>query len=219
MSRNLLPDWSGGFIASGLIGASPSSWGLGRSIAFVALALAAPVFAQTSLDSSSAPPTDYAVPPPSGGSLVEPSIPGDPASDDADVDSDDGGDVASSNAAATAPHVAAKPVAAGASGSAAAATHSGWNRVSDVDEDTPGGNQSDKVLEVPQVLPPVRRRRSMRTGPSPMAVTTGISRPIKVRRPNKSGASTTTRTRRRVRLSASSWCRYRSVRLASAHTG
>ena len=155
MSRNLLPDWSGGFIASGLIRGVPPFVGAWTAIAFVALALAAPVFAQTSLDSSSAPPTDYAVPPPSGGSLVEPSIPGDPAPDDADVDSDDGGDVASSNAAATASHAAAKPVAAGASGSAAAAPHSGWNRVSDVDEDTPGGDQSDKVLEVPQVLPPV----------------------------------------------------------------
>ncbi len=79
MSRNLLPDFSGGLIASGLNRGIPLFVGASTIIAVVALALAAPVFAQTSLDSSSAPPTDYAVPPPSDGSLVEPSIPGDTA--------------------------------------------------------------------------------------------------------------------------------------------
>jgi hypothetical protein len=159
MSRNLLPDFSGGLIASGLNRGIPLLAGASTIIAFVALALAAPVFAQTSLDSSSAPPTDYAVPPPSDGSLVEPSIPGDTAADD--MDSDDDGDTASSNAAAPAPHVSAKSAAVPARGSAATATHSGWNRVSDVDEDTPDSAQSDKVLEVPQVLPPVNSQPSV----------------------------------------------------------
>jgi len=157
MSRNLLPDFSGGLIASGLNRGIPLFVGASTIIAIVALALAAPVLGQTSLDSSSAPPTDYAVPPPSDGSLVEPSIPSDTTADD--MDSDD--DTASSDAAAPAPHVAAKPVAPAARGSAATATHSGWNRVSDVDEDTPNGTQSDKVLEVPQVLPPVNSQPSV----------------------------------------------------------
>jgi hypothetical protein len=160
MSRNLLPDFSGGLIASGLNRGIPLFVGASTIIAFVALALAlvAPVFAQTSLDSSSAPPTDYAVPPPSDGSLVEPSIPGETTTND--VDSDDDG-TASSDAAAPAPHAAANPVAPAASGSAVTAKHSGWNRVSDVDEDTPKGEQSDKVLEVPQVLPPVNPQPSV----------------------------------------------------------
>ena len=158
MSRNLLPDFSGGLIASGLNRGSLLFAGASTIIAFVALALAAPVFAETSLDSTSAPPTDYAVPPPSDGSLVEPSIPGDTAADD--VDSDDDG-TASSNAAAPAPHAATKPVAPTARGSESTAPHSGWNRVSDVDEDTPNSDQSDKVLEVPQVLPPVNPQPSV----------------------------------------------------------
>ena len=217
MSRNLLPDWSGGFIASGLIG-RPSLWGLGQRLR--SLRSHWPLLCSRRL---------LSIPPPLRRPITQCrrpqavrwsnlAIPGDPAPDDADVDSDDGGDVASSNAAATASHASAKPVAAGASGTAAAAPHSGWNRVSDVDEDTPGGDQSDKVLEVPQVLRQCRRRRSMRTGPSPMAVTTGISRPIKDPPPEQVGHRRLP-GRRRVRLSASSWCRYRSVRLASAHTG
>jgi hypothetical protein len=77
------------------------------------------------------------------------------------MDSDDAGDGSSSDEAAPAPRAAAKPVAPAAGGSDASATHSGWNRVSDADEDTPSGDQSDKVLEVPQVLPPVNPQPSV----------------------------------------------------------
>src|SRR5271154_1987521 len=68
--------------------------------AMAMLPLAAPVFAQSSLDSSAAPPTDYAVPPP-GGSLVEPSLPGGAVTDDSAPDDSTPDDTSASDASTT----------------------------------------------------------------------------------------------------------------------
>lgn len=149
MSRNLLPNIHRGLIAGGFITTAPVV------IAFAALTVAAPAFAQSSLDSSSAPATDYALPPPDGGSLAEPSPPGEATPDDATPS-----DATSSATAPTEPSDAVKPVAASGSGSAGNASHSVWDRVGNVDTDTDSEDQGDQVLEVPQVLPPANPQPS-----------------------------------------------------------
>src|SRR5580704_9925675 len=74
---------TGGFITTALI-----------IIAFAALTMATPVFAQSPLDSSSEPATDYALPPP-GGSLIEPAMPEDPPTEEATPDEDTRSDATS----------------------------------------------------------------------------------------------------------------------------
>jgi hypothetical protein len=114
-------------------------------VAFAILTAAAPAFAQSSLDSSSAPATDYVLPPPEAGSLAVPATPDEAIPSDA----------TSSVAVATKPSATVKPLtAADSSSDASAAAHSGWDRVGDVYTDTDNEDQADKVLEVPQVLPP-----------------------------------------------------------------
>jgi hypothetical protein len=55
----------------------------------------------------------------------------------------------------TTPSAATKPVTAADHGADnSAASHSGWDRVGDVYTDTNSEDRADKVLEVPQVLPP-----------------------------------------------------------------
>jgi hypothetical protein len=130
---------AGGFIATAAI-----------IVAFAILTTAAPAFAQSSLDSSSAPATDYLLPPPEGGSLAVPATPDDATPSDA----------TSSAAMPTKPSAAVKPVTAADIGSTSAAAHSGWDRVGDVYTDTDNEDQADKVLEVPPVLPPDNPRPS-----------------------------------------------------------
>jgi hypothetical protein len=114
-------------------------------VAFAILTTPAPAFAQSSLDSSSAPPADYAIPTPlEGSSLIEPATPGEATPSDA----------TSCAAVPTKPSVAVKSVTAADNGSTSAAAHSGWDRVGDVYTDTDNEDQADKVLEVPPVLPP-----------------------------------------------------------------
>jgi hypothetical protein len=118
--------------------------------------MAAPAFAQSSLDSSSAPATDYALPPPEGGSLAIPATPDDATAGDATP-----GDATSSAAMPTEPSAAGRPVtAADNSSDASAAAHSGWDRVGDVYTDTDSEDQVDRVFEVPQVLPPANPQPS-----------------------------------------------------------
>jgi hypothetical protein len=135
--------------------------------AMVALPLAAPAFAQSSLDSSAAPPTDYAVPPP-GGSLIEPSMPSGAASDDSVTDDstpDDAtagdapvtpGDVspgaAASGDASTIPDDGAGPPVVVKNATPDTTSHHGWDRVDDVETDSESEDPTAKVLEVPQVV-------------------------------------------------------------------
>jgi hypothetical protein len=138
--------------------------------ALLALPLTAPVFAQSSLDSSAAPTTDYAVPPPDG-SLVEPSMPGAAASDDSVTDdstTDDKtagdtsdadvapGDVAPGDSASgdssTSPDTSAGPPVVVKNGTPDTTPHRAWDRVGDVDTDSESEDPTDKVLEVPQVV-------------------------------------------------------------------
>jgi hypothetical protein len=148
--RNLLPNILRGHITSGFIAIAPTI------IAFVALTVAAPVFAQSSLESSSAPITEYALPPP-GGSLIEPAPRDDAILEDATPSAETS---ATSRAAVpTTPGAAVKPVTAPDNDSdVSPAAHSGWDRVGDVYTDTNSEDQADKVLEVPQVLPPANQQ-------------------------------------------------------------
>jgi hypothetical protein len=138
--RRLIAD---GFLATGSV-----------IIAFAVLTIATPAFTQSALDSSSAPPTDYALPPPAG-SLIEPAPRDAATSKDATPDGASPRAAPSSAAEPTTPSAATKPVtAADDSADASAAAHSGWDRVGDVYTDTNSEDRADKVLEVPQVLPP-----------------------------------------------------------------
>jgi hypothetical protein len=138
--------------------------------ALMALPLAAPVFAQSSLDSSAAPPTDYAVPPP-GGSLVEPSLPGravidDSAPEDSTPDDTSAGDApaadvapgdvgpgeAAAGEASTMPDDSAGPPVVVKNGTPDTKPHRAWDRVGDVETDSESEDPADKVLEVPQVV-------------------------------------------------------------------
>jgi hypothetical protein len=144
--RNLLPNMHRRLIAGGFITIAPTI------IAFVVLTVAAPVFAQSSFASSSAPATDYALPP-HGGSLIEPAPRDDATLEDATPSAET--PATSRVAMRTKPTAAVNPDAAGDDGSdVSAATHSGWDRVGDVYTDTNNEDRADKVLEVPQVLPP-----------------------------------------------------------------
>jgi hypothetical protein len=123
-------------------------------IAFAVLTVATLAFAQSPPDSSSAPPTDYALPPPAG-SLIEPAPRDDATSKDATPDGASPRPATSSAAVRTTPSAATKPVTAADHGADnSAASHSGWDRVGDVYTDTNSEDRADKVLEVPQVLPP-----------------------------------------------------------------
>jgi hypothetical protein len=127
-----------GFLAGGFITTAAII------VAFAILTTPAPAFAQSSLDSSSAPPADYAIPTPlEGSSLIEPATPGEATPSDA----------TSCAAVPTKPSAATKPVTAADNGSTSAAEHSGWDRVGDVYTDTDDEDQADKVLEVPQANP------------------------------------------------------------------
>jgi hypothetical protein len=139
-----------GFLAGGFITTAATI------VAFAILTTAAPAFAQSSFDSSSAPATDYALPPP-GGSLIEPAPRDDATLEDATPSAET---PATSRAAMrTKPTAAVKPDTAGDDGSdVSAAAHSGWDRVGDVYTDTDNEDQADKVLEVPQVLPPANQQ-------------------------------------------------------------
>jgi len=144
--HNLLPNMHRRLIARGFIAIAPII------VAFAALTVAAPVFAQSSFDSSSAPATDYALPPP-GGSLIEPAPRDDGTLEDATPSAETS--ATSSAAMRTKPAAAVKPDTAGDDGSdVSAAAHSGWDRVGDVYTDTNSEDRADEVLEVPQVLPP-----------------------------------------------------------------
>jgi hypothetical protein len=148
--HNLLPNIHRGQIAGGFIAIAPTI------IAFVALTVAAPVRAQSSLESSSAPITEYALPPP-GGSLIEPAPRDDATLEDATPSAETS--ATSSAAVPTTPGAAVKPVTAPDKDSdVSAAEHSGWDRVGDVYTDTNSEDQADKVLEVPQVLPPANQQ-------------------------------------------------------------
>jgi hypothetical protein len=168
MSRNL-PNIHRGLIAGGFITTAPII------VAFAALTMAAPAFAQSSLDSPSAPATDYA--PPDGGPLVEPAMPGEATPDDA-IPNDDAtpSDAIPSAAVTTEPSAAVKPATAAGNGSTSAAAHSGCDRVGDVDSDSE--DQADQVLEVPQVLSgPRLLRRSGREGRTRPSLATEASTP------------------------------------------
>jgi hypothetical protein len=144
---NLLPNILPGLITSAFI---TTAWII---IACAPLTLATPAFAQSSLDSSSAPATDYALPPP-GGSLIEPAMPDGPTTEDATPDEETRNGATSGAAVPTKASAAIKSrVTAADNDSARGEAHSGWDRVGDVDADTDDDDQADKVLEVPQVLP------------------------------------------------------------------
>jgi hypothetical protein len=143
--RNLLQHILRGHISGGFVTTAPII------IAFAGLTVATQVFAQSDQYSSSAPATDYALPP-SGGSLIEPAMPDDPTTEDATPDQGTRTDTTSSAG------VPSKPIAANKNhvttpddGSARGEAHSRWDRVGDVDTDD--DDQADKVLEVPQALP------------------------------------------------------------------
>jgi hypothetical protein len=121
-------------------------------ITFAALTVATQVFAQSSLDSSSAPATDYALPPP-GGSLIEPAMSDDPSTEDATPDEDTRSDATSSAAVPSKQIAATKNHDRTADNGSRGEASSGWDGVGDVDADTHDDDQGDKVLEVPQVLP------------------------------------------------------------------
>jgi hypothetical protein len=135
MSRNLLLNIYRGLVAGACITTARII------IAFATLTVAAPAFAQSTLDRASAPATDYALPPPEDGSLIEPVAPDDATSGD-------------TIASAAIPAAAVAPVTAAENASAGTAVHSGWDRIGDVYTDTNSDDQADQVLEVPQVLPP-----------------------------------------------------------------
>ena len=144
--RNLLPNMHRRLIARGFITIAPII------VAFAPLTVAAPVLAQSSLESSSAPITEYALPPP-GGSLIELAPRDDATLEDATPSAETS--ATSSAAVPTTPGAAVKPVTAPEKDSdVSAAAHSGWDRVGDVYTDTDSDSRADKVLEVPQVLPP-----------------------------------------------------------------
>jgi hypothetical protein len=152
--RNLLPNILRVQIAGGFIAAAPII------IAFVVLTVATPAFAQSSLDSSSAPATDYALPPPEG-SLIEPAPRDDATSKNATPDGATPRTATSSAAVPTTPSAAVKPFTATDHGAdASAAAHSGWDRVKDVYTDTDSEDRADKVLEVPQMLSPANPQPS-----------------------------------------------------------
>jgi hypothetical protein len=136
MSRNWLPNLHRGLIAGGFVATAPIM------VACAALTVAVPAFAQSSLDSSSAPAGEYALPPPDGGSLAEPATPDDAIPDDA----------TSSAAVPSEPSAAAKPATAAdkfAPPPRRIPIESGMLTPT-LDSD----GQTGKVLEVPQVLPP-----------------------------------------------------------------
>jgi hypothetical protein len=146
--RNLLLR---GQIAGGFIATAPII------IAFVVLTVATPAFAQSSLVSSSALATDYALPPPEG-SLIEPAPRDDASLEDATPSAET---PATSSAAVPTTPSAAEPVTATDHGSdTSAAAHSGWDRIGDVYTDTDSEGQADQVLEVPQVQPPANPQPS-----------------------------------------------------------
>ena len=145
--RNLLPNILRGLIAGGFIAAAPII------IAFAVLTVATQAFAQSSLDSS-APATDYALPP-AGGSLIEPAPRKDVTLEDATHSAGTPRTATSSAAVPTTLSAAVEPAEAADNDSdASAAAHSGWDRVGDVYTDTDSEDRADKVLEVPQVLSP-----------------------------------------------------------------
>jgi hypothetical protein len=146
-SRNLLQNILRGQIIGSFVMTAPII------IAFAALTMAAPVFAQSSLDSSSAPATDYALPPP-GGSLIEPAMPYDPSTEEAAHDENTPSDATPSAPVPSKPTAVAKTrVTTADNDSARDEAHSEWDRVGDVDADIDDDDQADKVLEVPQALP------------------------------------------------------------------
>jgi hypothetical protein len=145
--RNLLQNIFRGHVTGGFVTAASIM------IAFTALTATTQVFAESVLDSSSAPATDYALPPPKG-SLIEPAMPDDPPTEEAMPDEDRGSNAISNAAVPSNPMAAAKTrVTAADNGSARDESHSGWNRVGDDDADMEDDDQADKVLEVPQALP------------------------------------------------------------------
>src|SRR3984957_20946656 len=99
--RNLLPNILRGQIADGFIATAPII------IAFAVLTVATPAFAQSSLDSSAAPATDYALPPPRG-SLIEPAMPDDPPTEDAAHDENTPSDATPSAPVPSTPMAVAK---------------------------------------------------------------------------------------------------------------
>jgi hypothetical protein len=145
--RNLLPNILRGQIAGGFIMTAPVM------IIFAALTVTTPAFAQSALDSSSAPATDYALPPPRG-SLIEPAMPDDPTREDAAPDEETRSDATSSAAVTTKPSAVVKNrVTAADNDSARGEGHSAWDRGGDLDAYSDDDDQADKVLEVPQALP------------------------------------------------------------------
>lgn len=136
MNRKLLLNIRGGRAAVSFITIAPIM------MAVAALTLAAPAFAQSTLDSSSAPDTGYALPPPDGGPLADPAMPNDAAPNDA------------------MPNDGIEPIAAADGGSGGAAARSGWDRIGDVDTSTASEDPAGKVLELPQVVPPATAQPS-----------------------------------------------------------
>jgi hypothetical protein len=140
MSRNLWPNIHRGSVTCGFI------MNATMAIAFAALAAAAPAFAQSSLNSSFAPAIDYALPPPDGPSLIEPSTPDDAALNDrtpseaAPEDANLGDDAIPSDATSSV--------------------------VDKVDAETNSENQVNNVLEVPQALPSGNLQPSVDGDPS-----------------------------------------------------
>jgi hypothetical protein len=116
------------------------------AIAFVTLAAAAPAFAQTSLNSSFAPATDYALPPPHEPSLIEPSPRDDAALDEKKPS-------------------AATPEDANL-GDDATPSDATSSVVDEVDAETDSENQVNNVLEIPQALPSGNLQASFDADPS-----------------------------------------------------
>ncbi len=144
MGRNLLLHIFSRVVAGSFIAIAPIV------MAFAALVMTVPAFAQASPDS--APPvTDYALPPPDGGSLVEPSMPGDATPDGATPDDASAEDGSPADTTPAIPADGAKAAAAGI-GSAGSAKPSDWSRDGDVDGDSESEDPASKVLEVPQVI-------------------------------------------------------------------
>jgi hypothetical protein len=145
--RNLLPNILRGQIAGGFIMTAPVM------IIFAALTVTTPAFAQSALDSSSAPATDYALPPPRG-SLIQPAMPEDPTTEDATPDEETRSDATSSAAVPTEPSAAVKNrITAADHYSTSGEEHSAWDRVGDLGDNSDDDDQADNVLEVPQALP------------------------------------------------------------------
>jgi hypothetical protein len=145
--RNSLPNILRGQIAGGFIMTAPVI------IIFAALTVTTPAFAQSALDSSSAPATDYALPPPRG-SLIQPAMPEDSTTEDATPDEETRSDATSSAAVPTEPSAAVKSrVTAADHYPTSGEEHSAWDRVGDLGDDSDDDDQADNVLEVPQALP------------------------------------------------------------------